>query len=110
MQFCDTAEYNSALRDESPSFNHAEKRPFTESLLDNPQCSIHIHPMDKDQVAEVLVNIATLLDLKGENPFKSRAYLNAARALESLDEPLDKVIAQERLDKVEGIGESIRKK
>src|SRR6266700_3163549 len=28
--------------------------------------------MDKGQAAEVLVNIATLLELKGENPFKSR--------------------------------------
>ena len=38
--------------------------------------------MDKDQIAEVLGNIATLLELKGENPFKARAYTNAARALE----------------------------
>ena len=66
--------------------------------------------MDKEQVAAILVNIATLLDLKGENPFKSRAYLNAARALEGLSEPLDKVIAEERLDQVNGIGESIQKK
>jgi DNA polymerase (family 10) len=66
--------------------------------------------MDKEQVAEILVNIATLLDLKGENPFKSRAYLNAARALEGMTESLDKVIGEERLDQVEGIGESIRKK
>jgi len=66
--------------------------------------------MDKDQVAGVLVNIATLLELKGENPFKSRAYVNAARALEGLTEPLDKVIAEERLAEVEGIGESIQKK
>src|SRR5437016_7816701 len=66
--------------------------------------------MDKEQVATVLVNIATLLELKGENPFKSRAYLNAARALEGLSEPLDKVIAEERLDQVNGIGESIQKK
>src|SRR5437763_978287 len=66
--------------------------------------------MNKGQVAEVLVSIATLLDLKGENPFKSRAYLNAARALEGLSEPLDKVIAEERLDQVNGIGESIQKK
>ena len=40
--------------------------------------------MDREQVAEVLVNIATLLELKGENPFKTRAYLNAARALERM--------------------------
>src|SRR5438552_10239108 len=66
--------------------------------------------MDKDQVAAVFVNIATLLDLKGENPFKSRAYLNAARALEGMSESLDKVIAEERLAEVKGIGESIQKK
>src|SRR5215472_16616989 len=66
--------------------------------------------MDKAQVAEILTNIATLLDLKGENPFKSRAYTNAARALEGLSEPLDKIIAEERLDEVKGIGESIQKK
>src|SRR6266446_10969076 len=66
--------------------------------------------MDKEQVAAIFVNIATLLDLKGENPFKSRAYLNAARALEDLSEPLDKMIAEDRLDEVKGIGESIQKK
>src|SRR5258705_2682232 len=66
--------------------------------------------MDKDQVAAVLVNIATLLELKDENPFKTRAYVNAARALEGISEPLDKVIAEERLGQVKGIGESIQKK
>lgn len=66
--------------------------------------------MDKDQVAAVLVNIATLLELKDENPFKTRAYTNAARALEGLSEPLDKVIADERLGEVKGIGESMQKK
>jgi DNA polymerase/3'-5' exonuclease PolX len=52
--------------------------------------------MDKGQVAEVLVSIATLLELKGENPFKTRAYENAARTIETLSEPLDKVVAEER--------------
>src|SRR2546427_1443246 len=66
--------------------------------------------MDKDQVAEVLVNIATLLELKGENPFKTRAYHNAARALEGMSEALDKVIGEERLAEVKGIGDSIAKK
>jgi len=66
--------------------------------------------MDKDQVAAVLVNIATLLELKDENPFKTRAYVNAARALEGLSEPLDKIIADERLGEVKGIGESMQKK
>lgn len=66
--------------------------------------------MDKDQITDVLVNIATLLELKGENPFKARAYTNAARALEGMSEPLDKVIAENRLSEVNGIGESIQKK
>src|SRR6516162_11513390 len=66
--------------------------------------------MDKEQIVEILNSIAVLLELKGENPFKPRAYTNAARALESLSEPLDKVIAEERLGEVKGIGESIQKK
>src|SRR5580765_1527441 len=66
--------------------------------------------MDKRQVAAILVNIATLLELKGENPFKTRAYINAARALEGMSEPLDKVVAEGRLGEVDGIGESIQKK
>ncbi len=66
--------------------------------------------MDKGQAAEVLVNIATLLELKGENPFKSRAYLNAARALEGTTEPLDKLVAENRVGEIKGIGEGIQKK
>ena len=66
--------------------------------------------MDKDRVAEILVEIGTLLELKGENPFKTRAYLNAARAIESLGEPLEKLVAENRLAEVKGIGESIAKK
>src|SRR5437773_785900 len=80
------------------------------STLDTQHAAFHIPLMDKEQVAEILVNVATLLDLMGENPFKSRAYVNAARALEEMSEPLDKVIAEERLDQVNGIGESIQKK
>ena len=66
--------------------------------------------MDKDQVAEILTEIGTLLELKGENPFKTRAYANAARALENLTEPLDKLIAENRLAEIKGIGEGIQKK
>src|SRR5436305_11666231 len=66
--------------------------------------------MNKDQIAEVLNNIATLLDLKGENPFKTRAYTAAARALETLGEPFEKIIAENRLAEIKGIGDSIQKK
>jgi hypothetical protein len=41
--------------------------------------------MKKNQeIAEVLYNIAELLELKGENTFKIRAYNKAARAVEGL--------------------------
>lgn len=66
--------------------------------------------MDKDQLADILTDIATLLELKGENPFKSRAYQNAARAIGTLEEPLEKLIAENRLAEVPGIGEAINKK
>ena len=66
--------------------------------------------MDKGKVAELLVEIGTLLELKGENPFKTRAYSNAARALENLTEPLEKIVAENRLGEIPGIGEGIQKK
>jgi DNA polymerase (family X) len=64
----------------------------------------------RDQVAGILEQIATLLELKGENPFKSRAYQTAARTLEQMTEPLEQVVAAGRLGEVKGIGEGIQKK
>ena len=66
--------------------------------------------MDKDRVAEILLEIGTLLELKGENPFKTRAYANAARTIESLGEPLATVVAESRLGEIKGIGEALEKK
>src|SRR5688572_164195 len=66
--------------------------------------------MNKDQVAEVLIEIGVLLELKGENPFKTRAYVNAARAVEVLSEPLEKLISEDRLGEVKGIGEALQLK
>jgi len=66
--------------------------------------------MDKEQVAAVLVEIGTLLELKGENPFKTRAYFNAARTIEALTEPLGVLVAERRLGEIKGIGEALEKK
>ncbi|HTR42770.1 MAG TPA: DNA polymerase/3'-5' exonuclease PolX [Pseudomonadales bacterium] len=66
--------------------------------------------MDKSKIAEIMVEIGMLLELKGENPFKTRAYGNAARAIENLEEALEKIIAEDRLTEVKGIGEAISKK
>lgn len=66
--------------------------------------------MDKEQVAEILVEIGTLLELKGENPFKTRAYSNAARTIESLTEPLARVVEEKRLGEIKGIGDALQQK
>ena len=66
--------------------------------------------MDKDKIAGILVEIGTLLELKGENPFKTRAYANAARTLEGLNEPLITLVAEKRLGEVKGIGEALEQK
>jgi DNA polymerase (family 10) len=66
--------------------------------------------MEKEKVVEILVEIGTLLELKGENPFKTRAYVNAARTLESLTEPLAKLVEEKRLGDIKGIGEALQQK
>ena len=66
--------------------------------------------MDKAKVAEILVEIGVLLELSGENPFKTRAYVNAARALEALSEPLAVLVAEKRLGEIKGIGGALEQK
>jgi DNA polymerase (family 10) len=66
--------------------------------------------MDKDKVAEILTEIGTLLELKGENPFKTRAYANGARTIEGLTEPLATLVAEKRLGEIKGIGEALEQK
>lgn len=63
--------------------------------------------MDKHKIALVLADIAVLLELQGESPFKVRAYRKAARALDALEEDLSVVIAEKRLLELPGIGEHI---
>ena len=66
--------------------------------------------MDKKTVIDILNEIGLLLELKGENPFKIRAYYNAARALETLDEDIEVLVKNNKLKEVKGIGEAINKK
>ena len=67
--------------------------------------------MTKNEIADLLTEIATLLELKGENPFKVRAYQAGARALEAIEESeLAGLIAKEALQSVKGIGEALGKK
>lgn len=67
--------------------------------------------MTKAEIAAVLNDIATLLELKGENPFKVRAYVAGARVIESLsEEEIATRVREESLDEVKGIGEALAQK
>ena len=61
--------------------------------------------MEKEQVAAALDEIGTILELHGENAFKSNAYHNAARTVEQLETNLDEAINSGQLAKMRGIGE-----
>ncbi|HVU38033.1 MAG TPA: DNA polymerase/3'-5' exonuclease PolX [Opitutales bacterium] len=66
--------------------------------------------MDKTEIAAVLEEIGTLLELTGENPFKVRAYHNGARALSALEDDLGERLAAGTLGEAPGIGESLVEK
>lgn len=66
--------------------------------------------MNKSEIVEVLESIATLLELKGENPFKIRAYQNGARTLETLEEDLASLIEENRLASIKGMGDALVQK
>jgi DNA polymerase (family X) len=66
--------------------------------------------MTKSEIAVVLEEVAALLELKGENPFKIRAYTNAARSLETFGGNISNLQDEEALSKIPGIGKSIAEK
>jgi len=67
--------------------------------------------MKNSEVAKVFQDIADLLELKGENIFKIRAYQKAARAIEHYPRELEAMIEEgEDLESIPGVGEAIAKK
>ncbi|HEX4823654.1 MAG TPA: DNA polymerase/3'-5' exonuclease PolX [Candidatus Polarisedimenticolaceae bacterium] len=63
--------------------------------------------IDRGRVADALDEIGVLLELLGENAFKTRAYANAARIVRGLDEDLETVIRDKRLGTIKGIGPAL---
>jgi DNA polymerase (family X) len=67
--------------------------------------------MDKNQVAQALEEVASLLELKeGSNPFEVRAYENAARAVSALDGDIEQLTREGRLKGTPGLGSTIIKR
>src|SRR5690242_18696667 len=58
-------------------------------------------------VAATLERIAGLLEIRGDNVFKVRAYRTATAQIENLSEPLDEIMAAGGLRELPGFGEAI---
>lgn len=63
--------------------------------------------MDNRVVSGVLEDVANLMELNGENPFRARAYTGAARAIETLETPVDDLVAEDTLSEIKGIGKTL---
>jgi DNA polymerase (family 10) len=63
--------------------------------------------MDKNRVVDVLDEIGTLLELTGENPFRSRAYHNAAQVVGGLTEDISDLVRRGSLTEIKGIGQGL---
>jgi DNA polymerase (family 10) len=63
--------------------------------------------METRQIVATLEEMADLLELAGANPFKSRSYRNAARALEGLADDVRQLVQEGTLGNVQGIGKTL---
>lgn len=61
-------------------------------------------------VADIFRAIAEFLEIKGDNPFRIRAYARAADNIEGLKEDIAEYVRQERLTQIPGIGEDLAAK
>ncbi|NOX97734.1 MAG: DNA polymerase/3'-5' exonuclease PolX [Nitrospirae bacterium] len=66
--------------------------------------------MRNSEIAQIFQDIADILEIKGENPFRVRAYHKIVRILETLPEEIEKVCQRGELRNIPGVGEGLAKK
>ncbi|MBN1293865.1 MAG: DNA polymerase/3'-5' exonuclease PolX, partial [Candidatus Latescibacteria bacterium] len=69
-----------------------------------------INDMKNKEIAKIFEHIGKLLELKGENPFKVRAYYNAARTINNLSSNLGNYTSTDNLKNIKGIGNALAEK
>lgn len=62
------------------------------------------------QIAEVLSNIAEILEIQNANPYRTQAYRNAARGVLDLTEPATLILARGEALPVPGLGQRLRER
>ncbi len=66
--------------------------------------------MRNAEIARIFYNTAELLEIKGDNPFKVRAYQKAAQNIEGLTEELSEIAQRGELERIPGIGKDLAQK
>jgi DNA polymerase (family 10) len=67
--------------------------------------------MENKGIADIFTEIADILDIQGENPFRVRSYRNAARTIADMSQSVQALVkAGEKLEEVPGIGKSLQEK
>ena len=62
---------------------------------------------DNHEVAEVFLEMADLLDIRGGDPYRARTFRRASRIIENLREPLAVALRFGTFEKIRGVGEGI---
>jgi DNA polymerase (family 10) len=63
--------------------------------------------MKNQEIGQIFRDIAKILEIKGENVFRIRAYERAAENIENLTENIENFIKEERLTEIPGIGKDL---
>jgi len=63
--------------------------------------------MDNIEIANILNQIADILELKGGNKFKIGAYRHAAQIIEAMPKDINEIYKKDELEKIPGVGKSI---
>ena len=67
--------------------------------------------MENKSIADILIEIADILDIQGENPFRVRSYRNAARTIADMSQSVKALIKSgAKLEEIPGIGKSLEEK
>ena len=66
--------------------------------------------MKNQEIGKIFRQIASILEIKGENPFRIRAYERAARNIESMPEAIEDFIKDDKAKDIPGIGKDLEEK
>ncbi len=94
----------------SPTRN-TRKRTKAQPSLPGMEMDVQEKPaVTNRQIAEVLSNIAEILELQTANPYRIQAYRNAARGILALDDPVATILARGEKLPIPGLGDRLRRR